>query len=164
MSEIQTNTPEDNKFLKRAAATVAGLGLVGTGAWAVGSNIQNEHSHEIAQEVADERQSKLESYDFSVESAINTAYDTSRVIGEINVTEGSNLIDPALSIVESKLGSDVYNDVKARIYSPLLDSAKAHNPQPGESYSVVSVDINPAQADGDEFIVVENISSNEPQS
>lgn len=161
MSEIQTNTPEDNKFLKRAAATVAGLGLVGTGAWAVGSNIQNEHNNEIAQETADSRQLDLKNFELSVESAVNSTYDKSQVIGEINVTQDSNLIDPALSIVESSLGSDAYNNIKSRIYSPLLRSAETQNPQPGESYSVVSVDINPAQADGNEFIVVKNETTNE---
>jgi len=155
MSEIQTNTPEDSKFLKRAAAITA-AGIVGTGAWAVGANLQNEHNHEIAQEVANAQTMETANYDTSIENAVNASYDANQVAGTIYVTEGSNLGDPAISIVKSRVGEDAYNDIRSRIFSPLNKSAESHNPQPGETYAVVSTDINREKADGNEFIVVDS--------
>ena len=156
MSNIETNTSEDNKFLKRAVATAAGLGIVGTGAWAVGANLQNQHNHEIAQEVANAQAVETASYDTSIENAVNASYDANQVAGNIYVTEGSNLGDPAISIVKSRVGEDAYNDIRSRIFSPLNKSAGLYNPQPGETYAVVSTDINPEKADGNEFIVVDS--------
>jgi len=155
MSEIQTNTSEDSKFLKRAAAITA-AGIVGTGAWAVGANLQNEHNHEIAQEVSNARTVETASYDASIENAVKASYDANQVAGNIYVTEGSNLGDPAISIVKSRVGEDAYNNIRSRIFSPLNESAGLHNPQPGETYAVVSTDINPEKADGNEFIVVDS--------
>ena len=155
MSEKEINTQEDNDFLKKAAlraGAVSGIALAG--AFAFGQQVQNEQSHEIAQESSNVEQASLETYNNSIEAAINATYDSNQVVGEIEVTQGSNLIDPALSIVETELNND-YEAAAARTYEPLVDSAKAQNPQPGETYSVVSVDINPEKADGNEFIVVD---------
>ena len=162
MSEKQINTTEDNKFLKRAVATAAGLGIIGTGAWAVGANIQNENKHELAQEKADSQQAELEKYHDSIETVASIRYPSTLVLGEINVTQDSNIIDGAELLLKTNLG-DQYNDIKSRIYSPLLDSAKAHNPQPGEKYSLVEIDINPEEADGTEYIIVNSDSIMHPQ-
>ena len=158
MSNFLTNTPEDDNFIKKAALRTgigAGVLLAGIGAVAVGQNAQREQSHEAIQETANTEQALLETHDNSIEAAVNAKYDSNQVVGEIEVTQGSNLIDPAVSIVETTLGNDYEAAAAARTYGPLVDSAKAQNPQPGETYSVVSVDINPEQADGNEFIVVD---------
>lgn len=61
----------------------------------------------------------------------------------------------ALKSSSTRLEADVYNDIKGRIYSPLIDSAKHYSPQAGETYDVVEVDIDPAANNGNEYIVVE---------
>jgi len=157
MSEKEINTQEDDDFIKKAAlkaGAVSGILLAGVGAVAIGQNAQREQSKEIAQESANVQQVSLETYNNSIEAAINATYDSQQVIGEIDVTQGSNLIDPALEIVETNFGND-YEAAAARTYEPLVDSAKAQNPQPGETYSVVLTDINPEAQDGDEAIVVD---------
>jgi len=158
MSEKEINTQDQDDFLKKAAlraGAVSGLIAVGVGAAAIGQNIQREQSHDIIQATETAQQASLNTYNDSIEAAINATYDSNQVVGEINVSQGSNLIDPALSIVEANLGND-YEAAAARTYEPLADSAKAQNPQPGETYSVVSVDIDPAQNNGQEFIVVDS--------
>jgi hypothetical protein len=158
MSEKETNTPEDDGFIKNAALRAGAIStilLAGVGGIAIGQNAQREQSHDIIQKNDTAQKASHETYNNSIEAAVNAQYDSNQVVGEINVTESANnLIDPAQAIVKTELGND-YEAAAARTYEPLLDSAKAQNPQPGEIYSVVSVDINPEQADGNEFIVVD---------
>jgi len=156
MSEKEINTQDNDDFLKKAAlraGAVSGILLAGAGAFAIGQNAQREQNQEIIQETHNTEQASLDTYNNSIEAAINATYDSQQVIGEIDVTQGSNLIDPALEIVETNLGND-YEAAAARTYEPLVDSAKAQNPQPGETYSVVLTDINPEAKDGNEAIVV----------
>jgi len=160
MNEKETYTTEHDDFIKKAALTAAGVsGILIAGAWGVGQAAQNEQAHTLAQETANAQKLATQSYNNSVDAAINAHYDNSQVIGEFNITEGMNLIDPAVAIAESELG----NEIALHNYSPLLDSAKSQNPQPGETYAVVSADINPAAADGTEFIVVNSDNINQSE-
>jgi hypothetical protein len=154
MAEIQT-PQEDKKFNGRAvgaAGAILGVGI--TAAWAGGSA---HHNQELAQDHAAQSQAETaagEAYHDSIVEAINAQYDQSDLVGNVNAPEGGSLGEEGLALVETALGSDVYDDIKDRIYSPLMDSSAQYIPQPNETFSVVEVDINPEANDGDEYVLV----------
>jgi hypothetical protein len=151
MSEIQT--PHDDNFIKKAV--IAGTILVGTVGLGMTANAQEGHLNDIAQQAEDSKKVETAAYNNSIEAAINASYDASKVVGEIPIQQGSNLIDPAESIIKTALGEDLYNNIKSRIYSPLLDSAKHYSPQPGETYYVVETDLDSQLDNGNEYIIVD---------
>ena len=159
MSEIQTpskiqspdNENNDKDFLKRAAI-VAGASLA-FGGIATAGIAEAGHRDDIKNGLIADVQAKAEAYNNAVEAAVNTQYDQKDVVAEIDVLTDSNLIDPAQSAIESLNSGET---VEPRVYEALLDSARQHQPQPGEKYSIVPVDIDPQQQNGTEYIVVDS--------
>lgn len=131
------------------AIPVAAIGI------AHGQNEQRQASLDATQERAEANQEALDAYNLSIVEAVNASYDAEAVIGEIDINQNDTLIGKAEPIVIDVLGSDLYDDIKDRIYSPLLDSAKQYTPNPGEKFYVVEVDINPEANDGNEYIVTD---------
>jgi hypothetical protein len=158
MSQEQITTPENDDFFKKAArrsAVVTGALLVGSVALVVGQNKQNEHRHDIAQEMEAAHQAQTVAYKNSIDAAVNARYDANdQVKGKIFVTQDSDLIGPAVSIVKSELG-DAANAVMPTKYDSLNESAQLLNTQPGDVAVVVRTDLNPEANDGVEYLVVD---------
>jgi len=145
---------EKDLFYKRATAIGVGLAITGTAGIAIGQNLNNEGHNADAAEAATEKTTNQEALRGSIEAAINAEYDAKDIIGEIVVEQGTTLGSEAEAIVKNTLGDELYDNVKESIYDPLLYSAKLHNPQPGETYPVVEVDLDPENNNGNEYIVV----------
>ena len=149
MSEIQKHTEEDDTFqrdLASRAKKVAlgiGVGTITAGAigWGIGASVQNETGPSTVQEASNVEHEAL-------------VFNASQVIGEIDIDEDETLIDTAKAIIEARVG-DEYNDIKKRIYGPLMESAQQYNPQPGDTFYVVEVDVNPEANDGVEYFVAD---------
>lgn len=154
MAEKQTES--ESKFPTRAvtaAAAIVGIGAAGVyGGAQLG---QNEHNAAIAQEVTTTHTLETEAYHDSIEQAVNATYDKKALVGEVEIAQDKLLEDGALELVEHALGSDVYNDIKGRIYDPIHISASGFPQHVGEKYDVVEVDINPQDNDGNEYVVVD---------
>jgi hypothetical protein len=161
---IETETPhstepthsaddEDKKFKKRLFAVLAGI--TGATVAATGIAAENQHREDIKQGVIAEKQAEAKAYNDSIEAAVNATYDAKKVAGQINVLQDTSLIKPAEQLIE-KIKGDLPNDIEARTYEALLDSAQKHQPQPGETYYVVQTDIDPAQQNGTEYVVVDS--------
>ena len=139
MAEKETEFPKKSVI---AAATL--IGVAGA-SYLAGQALEQGHNQAAAQELYEHGQEAQQAYHDSIEQAINAHYDSKAKVGEIQVQQGDTLGDAGLKIVEHALGTDVYNDIKARIYDPLIDSAKQYDPQ---------VDIDPAANNGNEYIIV----------
>jgi len=156
MSEIQTPDSNEQKFRKATAAAAAGLlGLGVASTIAIGQAGTLDDRKADALEAVAESSAEKQQYIDTIREKINAEYDSKNVIGEILVTEGSTLISGAEKIVETTLGADLYNEMKDQIYDPLLDSAQQYSPQPGETYYVVEVDIDPEKDNGNEYLVTD---------
>jgi len=145
---------EKDPILTKAAAVGLGLTLAAGIGIAVGQNANNEGQKNDRVEAANEAIDTQEAFRDSIDAAINAEYDAKDIIGEITVEQGTTLMSEAEAIVKDTLGESLYDDVKESIYDPLLYSAKQHNPQPGETYPVVEVDLDPENNNGNEYIVV----------
>lgn len=152
MSEKQ----KDSEFIKKAAASAAGFALLAGGTWAAGSIEQNNKINAIQAEQYSNSVEEIEAYKESIKAAVDATYDSSAYIDTIKVEEDDISLG---TLAENKLktvyGEDIYNRIADRLYSPLFDSAALHNPQPGNSFALVNVDLNPEAQDGQEVIVVE---------
>lgn len=155
MSEKQTE--KESKFPTRAVTAAAAIvGLGAAGAYAGGQLGQNEHNQAIAQEVNHAQAQETEAYVDSIKQAVEAHYDKKEsLVGEVEITKDKLLERGALELVEHALGSDVYNDIKGRIYDPIHISASGFPQHIGEKYDVVEVDLNPQANDGNEYIVVD---------
>ena len=142
MSEIEKYTEEDNKFLKNAAMTAAGIVTVGAIAWGAGAVNNNEQGPSDIKEV-----NNVENYE--------RVFNASEVVGDIYVEEDTNLAERAENVLEARFG-DEYTADRKRTYDVLLGSAQQYNPQPGETYYIVQTDINPEAKDGSEYFVVDS--------
>lgn len=146
MSETQKS--EFN--MKRAGAIGAGI-VAGT--LLVGSTVGNAVNQQEREDAAAEEVAKDEAYHGSIEAAVNAAYDRQSVVGEINVVQGTRLIDEAEAVLKNSLGDEVYKENRGHLYDYLLDSARLLNPQPNDTMYVVEVDLDQNSENGAEYIV-----------
>lgn len=146
-------------FSMRRAAVATGLLAGGAAVVLTGQAVNNANHDQQRVDDAAEHAAEVQAYHDSIEAAVNAAYDKKAVIDEINIVQGTVLIDEAEAILKNSLGEDVYNANREHLYDYLLDSAKLVNakssPQPGEKVYVVEVDLDPENENGNEYIVTD---------
>jgi len=155
MSNIENQTDNDKKFSGRSLAAAGAILGVGVTAWAGGTAAHHNDAEAYAAELSKATTEQNETYYETIENAVNADYDSSALVGNIDVSQGDSLGGLGEGLVIDALGDDIYNDIKSRIYNPLYDSAKLHNSQPGDTYSLVETDLDPEADNGNEYIVVE---------
>ena len=150
--ELQENHPIATNVLKLGAAAA----IVGIGGTIITADFTQPTS---AQSTAIEHQkltdAENKSYTDDITEAINAHYDIKSMIGEIDITQGSTLLDPSVNAVIAKIGEEAYQKDKSHIYDALKNSTLRFNPQPGEKYAVVETDIDPAAHNGIEYVTVD---------
>ena len=150
--EIEDNHPVIANVLKIGAIA----SIIGGGAAAIGELGQPTAAQRAAYEHQSLIDAKAASYEDSISKAINATYDSKAKIGEIDITLGESLLDPSINAVIAHIGEDAYHQHKSQIYDALKNSTLRLNPQPGEKYAIVEIDIDPAANNGDEFVTVDN--------
>jgi hypothetical protein len=93
-------------------------------------------------------------YAKSIAEAINANYDSRSVIGEIDISQNSTLLDPSVNAVITHIGQAAYDVDKSKIFNSLMSSTLSFNPQPGEKYAVVETGINTQIDTGIEYVTV----------
>ena len=175
MTELKTHTEDDADFLKKSRDAARRTALqIGTGVVAVGaiggaafgfSEAQSQQQHHAPEEAAHNQTLEVQTNEDIIEKSISARYDEKQVVGEFTLEEGSDLIGSTVAVVKSHFGETEFKNLSSRIYNPLIDSATAQGiVQPGETFSVVSTDIDPNQKNGDELIVVKSDNIDRPQA
>ncbi len=152
---IPPRTPQERRrdaLALTAAASIIGIGIAGL------AHLNTPESRANYQREIDALKEKARIS--AITDATTAQYSSDALIGEpFKISEGSGLLEPALTELHETLGDAVFNDVQPLIYDTLKTSAtiqaQISQPRPGETFAIVSKDINPESQDGNEYFVID---------
>jgi hypothetical protein len=140
--------------MKKAAAAGLVIGL-GVGGASLAAN--NASSPEASSPSANTAEAPELTPDV-VKALIESHYDQAAVVGEIEVVQGTDLLDEAEKIVVDTLGQDVYKENKGHLYPFLRETSLYYTtqagPHPGDIARVLQGDWDNNPENGHEYIVV----------